>query len=208
MPAREAIQAAEFLFAQALVGNEGQPAAVEPALRDQELRGLARAHVRRGQNGRRPLIGRKRCDVAPERPRLSLTEWRQWHVDIAPGDFDDVQPSLLRNVARHIAGAFSVTNQHSERGKGVTRPSFANVRNASARRETLGTRETALRTECRRPRAWGVSLCRSSTILYACGWSMDDVRVGAAGAGLPRESRRYFSSLGGVGTLGELVRRE
>ena len=86
------------------------PAGQRAGLADQ-LGGLARADIRRGQDDLGPLVGRQRREIAAGRFRLLQSEVGQRHVDVAHVDVDFMGSGLMRRVARDIALALPMPDQ-------------------------------------------------------------------------------------------------
>src|SRR5688572_24506671 len=80
---RQAVEAAELLLAQALVGDVDQRPTSEVAALDDLRRGLQRPHIRRREDDPWPLVLRLGREPASERQRLALAQLRERHVDVA-----------------------------------------------------------------------------------------------------------------------------
>ncbi len=102
----QAVEHAEFLFAQALVLEDAQVVAVEVA--HHEVGRFGGAHVRRMQDDGRALRCGQRREPGAEGVGLALAKVGQGHVDVAFGDVDAVPCGCFSQVARDVAGALAV----------------------------------------------------------------------------------------------------
>lgn len=105
----EAVEDAELFLAQALVGFDDDPAALEAL--HQDVGGLGGAHIGRVQHHGRLLLGRQGGKPGTEGLRLALAQLGQGHVDVAMGDIDAVSGGSFGEVTRNVAGALTMPDQ-------------------------------------------------------------------------------------------------
>ena len=103
----QAVEHAEFLFAQALVGAHAQQA-VTVEVTHHKVGRLGGAHVRRVQHHGRALILGQGREPGAEGIGLALAQFGQGHVDIAFGNVDMVSRGRFSQIARDIACALAV----------------------------------------------------------------------------------------------------
>jgi hypothetical protein len=106
----QAVEDAELFFAQALVGLHRHEAVLVEVFH-QQVRGLARAQVRRVQHDVGLRVRGQAGEPGAQRRRLALAQDGQRHVDVALGNLD-VQPGRsLGLVACDVACALPVPDQ-------------------------------------------------------------------------------------------------
>ena len=102
----------ELALAQPLVDDRSRRTAGERALLADDLGGLLRADIGRGQDDL--AAARRAAATANQRPAASAccdAELRQRHVDVAHVDVDLVRAGFIGRIARDIALALPVPDQ-------------------------------------------------------------------------------------------------
>ena len=109
--AGQPVEDAELALAQPLVDDRPGRAAGERAGLADDLGGLARPHVGRGEDDLGPLVARQSGKPAAGRLGLAKAELGERHVDVADVDVDLVRAGLVGGVAGDIALALPVPHQ-------------------------------------------------------------------------------------------------
>ncbi|MNM59761.1 hypothetical protein D3C81_710220 [compost metagenome] len=105
----QAVEDAEFLFAQALVGHHGiQAVRIEAC--QHGLRRLVCSHIRRIQHHGRLLFRGEGGEPVAQGLRLARAQFRERDIDIALGDGDEQLFFRFGGIARHVAGTLAVTH--------------------------------------------------------------------------------------------------
>ena len=121
----------ELALAQPLVddGPRGGRPTARPLADD--LGGLARPHIRRGQDEFGPLVGRQSGEPAARGFGLLVAEFGQGHVDVAQVDVDLMRARLVGGVARDIALALAMADEPQSLGPVLAHRRFLSASNIS-----------------------------------------------------------------------------
>lgn len=118
---REPVENSEFLFAQPLVDDEGVRVLTHACCLDYQTGGVPRAQVGRRQHDVRPPLRGHCPEPTTQRDRLTFSELRQRHVDVANVDVDHRFARLERRFACDVSRGLPVTRYVKEIGPDLTR---------------------------------------------------------------------------------------